>query len=393
MKPKLLFVIDSLRSGGAEKSLISLLSMLDFDTYDVDLFMFANKGLYMPLLPKEINVLEAPSFMNSQQHTLGYLIWHHNYKQCYLRVGASLALRNPCKKRKLHQAQITWKWIRKGLETLKGNYDIAIAYSQGHPTYFVAEKVRARKKICWINTDYVFAGYSQSYDRKYYKQFDNVVAVSDSNKAVFTRAMPIAQKKTIVMYDLISPAFIYSMASHQKGYQDDYQGFRILTIGRLVDVKGYDLAIKACSKLKKAGFDFKWYVIGEGPMKSKLKTMIQAYHVEDTFILLGTFQNPYAILQESDLYVQSSRYEGYGLAIAEARLLNVPVITTRFDAVYDQMIDKKNGLIVDLHENALYNGIVELMHNHELRSNIVDYLKKEKKGNMEEMNTFYQLLS
>src|SRR5699024_5674950 len=168
-------------------------------------------------------------------------------------------------------------------------------------------------------------------------------------------ALPIfAQKKTIVMYDLISPAFIYSMASHQKGYQDDYQGFRILTIGRLVDVKGYDLAIKACSKLKKAGFDFKWYVIGEGPMKSKLKTMIQAYHVEDTFILLGTFQNPYAILQESDLYVQSSRYEGYGLAIAEARLLNVPVITTRFDAVYDQMIDKTNGLIVDLHENALY---------------------------------------
>ena len=102
--------------------------------------------------------------------------------------------------------------------------------------------------------------------------------------------------------------------------------------------------------------------------------------------------NPYPFIKNADIYVQTSRFEGFGLAIAEARMLNIPVVTTRFDSVYNQMIDGKNGLVVDMNAEAVCNGIVTLLENEELRENIVRYLNEEKKGNIEEIEKFYQLI-
>ena len=124
----------------------------------------------------------------------------------------------------------------------------------------------------------------------------------------------MSAEKTCVVYDIVSPTLIKSMALKDDGFNDNFDGIRILTIGRLVDVKGYDLAIKACYKLKSKGYNFKWYVIGEGNLKSKLENMIKEFQLEDTFILLGIYQNPYVFLKQCDIYVQPSRFEGYGLA-------------------------------------------------------------------------------
>src|SRR5699024_4617123 len=104
------------------------------------------------------------------------------YKEFFLRLGAIISLRNPLNTNRFHNTQITWKWMSKGLKTLDNVYDVAIAYSQGNPTYFVAEKVHAHKKISWINTDYHLAGYNKSFDEHFYDQFDHIVAVSEYNK-------------------------------------------------------------------------------------------------------------------------------------------------------------------------------------------------------------------
>lgn len=111
-----------------------------------------------------------------------------------------------------------------------------------------------------------------------------------------------------------------------------------------------------------------------------------------SFILLGVKSNPYPFIKNADIYVQTSKFEGFGLAIAEARLLNVPVVTTRFDAVYNQMVEGKNGLVVDMNGDAVYRGILKLINDHELRERIITYLKNEKKGNIEELEKFYQLI-
>ncbi|MDH4423930.1 glycosyltransferase [Bacillus cereus] len=389
---KILFVIDSLNSGGAEKSLVSLFTLFDYQKYEVDLLMFSPTGLYLPLLPQEINILDAPVLISNQHNGIKYLIKNKNFKELYIRIRTSISLRVPYNKKNMHNAQISWKWMSKYIDILNEKYDVAIAYSQGIPTYFVAEKVKADKKICWVNTDYKIAPYNKKIDAKYYEQYDNVVAVSDYNKTIFINEMPSAREKISVIYDIVSPNLIKSMASQDDGFDDGFDGLRILTIGRLVDAKGYDMAIEACYKLKKQGYKLKWYVIGEGNLKSKLENMIKEFHLEETFILLGTFQNPYVFLKQCDVYVQPSRFEGYGLALAEAKVLQKPIVSTNFTVVHNQIKDRENGVIVTMNSDAVYEGIRGIIEDNHLREYLCENLGNEDMGTEGEIKKLYSII-
>jgi glycosyltransferase involved in cell wall biosynthesis len=384
MKLKILFVIDSLNSGGAEKSLVSLLSLLDYDKYDVDLLMFSRKGLYLSLLPKEVNVIVDSEALENLQRK--------NLKQLYYKLGNSLSLRNPIYKNFFHSAQINWKWKSKIIKQLNKKYNVAIAYSQGFPTYFVAEKVESTKKYCWINTDYKKASYNKRFDEHFYNYFDNIVAVSESNKEIFIKEMPSAKDKTLVIYDIISPKLVRSMSEQPAAFQDNYKGIKILTIGRLVEVKGYDLAIKACYQLKKQGINFKWYSIGEGGLKPKLEKLVKDYGLEDTFVFLGPHQNPYNYLKMCDIYVQPSRFEGFGMAIAEAKILHKPIISTNFPVVYNQIENGDNGIIVSMSPNEISQGIKKIIRNKELKEKIISNLKHESIGTENEIHKLYRLI-
>ena len=109
-------------------------------------------------------------------------------------------------------------------------------------------------------------------------------------------------------------------------------------------------------------------------------------------MLLGTRANPYPYIKCSDIYVQTSKLEGYGLDMAEARMLNTTVVTTLFDAVYAQMGEGENGLVVDMTSEAVADGIERLIKDKELYEHIVEYQKQEKKGNYEEIDKFYTLI-
>lgn len=392
MKKDILFVIDSLGSGGAEKSLVSLLTLFDYSKYNVDLMIFSPTGLYLPLLPKEVNVLDVPEFLQNQSKGIKYLIKNRKIKDLYFRVRLSLDIRNRYLKNKFHGAQISWKWTSKEIDNLNKEYDVAIAYSQGMPTYYVADKVNADKKICWVNTDYKKAPYNPAFDYTYYEKFNNIVAVSDYGKKAFIEKMPDMKSKVEVVYDIISPTLIRKMSCEDGGFDDEYDGIRILTIGRLVEVKGYDIAIEAAYKLKQDGIDFRWYAIGEGNLRGKLENKVKELGIEDKFIFIGTHTNPYKYLKQCDIYVQPSRFEGFGLAIAEARLLGKPVIATNFTMVHNQLKNKKNGIIVEMDSEKLYEGIKIIIENKSLRDFICMNLFNEDVGTENEIYNIYKII-
>ena len=143
MKKSILFVIDSLSSGGAEKSLVSLLSLINYEKFDVELLLFKKGGLYFPLVPKEVRILDIPEYFDN--------VKDNKIKIRIAKIKNSILIRNPIYKKKFHGAQITAKNILKTLDNQIKKYDVAIAYSQGLPTYYVAEKVDAVKKICWVS--------------------------------------------------------------------------------------------------------------------------------------------------------------------------------------------------------------------------------------------------
>lgn len=395
MKKNLLFVIDSLDCAGAEKSLVSLLSLLDYSEYSVDLMLFAHEGILKDLVPNEVNILKPLTYTEFSNLSLSsafkYSMRKFNFKMISSRLKYSCKIRrkpynNPQK------ARLFWQSISTVIESNIKMYDIAISYAQGVPTFYVAEKIKAKKKFAWVNAIYRLDELEKNFQQYYYDQFDKIIAVSESAKEVFNETFNQYTSKTEVIYDINNSDFIIKMADSGKSYEDGFEGIRILTIGRLAHQKGYDIAIGACKKLKESGMNFRWYVLGKGPLKEEIKEQIKREGLTDYFILLGVEANPYPFIKESDLYVQTSRFEGFGLAIAEARMLNIPVVTTRFDAVYNQMIDKQNGLVVDMDAGAVCEGISRLIKNEELKRKIVNHLRTEKKGNVEEIEKFYRLI-
>lgn len=394
-KRKVLFVIDSLNCAGAEKSLITLLTLLDYSKFDVDLQLFGYGGALEELLPKEVNLLsplEYTSFCDLNiKEAIKSSIKNTNFTMLSSRLKFTFAIRRK-KYSNAQRARIFWEKNNKVIQESEKEYDIAISYAQGIPTFYVADKIIAKMKYAWVNVSYKLKEKDRKFQEKYYDKYNKIVAVSDSAKQIFLETFPSYINNVEVIYDINENNFISNMSNIEHGYNDDFDGLRILTIGRLANQKGYDIALEACKILKNKEIRFRWYSLGVGPLKDEIERYIYENNLEDYFKLLGVKSNPYPYIKNSDIYVQTSKFEGFGLAIAEARMLNKPVVTTRFDAVYNQMIDGKNGLVVDMNAESVAEGILELIYNKKLNNSIVEYLKKEKKGNTEELQKFYKLI-
>ena len=112
----------------------------------------------------------------------------------------------------------------------------------------------------------------------------------------------------------------------------------------------------------------------------------------DDLILLGNQKNPYPYFKQCDLYVQTSRFEGYCLTLAEARCFNKPIVTTDFIGANEQIIDGENGFIVGYNPEELYIKICELIVSQELRENFQSNLEKMDLDTYKELDKLYKLI-
>ena len=392
MKKKLLFVIDSLTIGGAEKSLVSLLSLIDSSSYEVDLLQFKKEGDFEKYVPEFVKKLPEPqyfSFLNGQRFSMKKNFLYLNH-----RLKTSLNLRLFKMKRcTIHNEQIVFNSIERVLLPIKKEYDVAIAYSQGMPTYFVANKVRAAKKLAWINTDYTTTLYDKELDYEFYKKIDKIVTVSNHTRKSVSEMRSEYLDKVDIIFDIINPKMIREMAKEYEVTEYDHSIINILTVGRLVGAKGYDRAIEVAYLLKKSGYKFKWFVIGEGPERSKIKELIIKYHLEDCFILLGKKLNPYPYMSNCELYVQTSLKEGFGLTVSEAKILKRPIVCTTFPTAGEIIENGIDGLIVEHDVQSIFYGITKYLDDHCFKEKIKNKLNwLPPYSSMDQLEKFYQLL-
>lgn len=391
MRKSILFVINSLGCGGAEKSLLSLLSLLDYDKYDVTLQMIRRGGMFEELLPPEVHVRKELDYTAFCSQSIAKQMLSFDFRRIAARVRTSLFLRqNRRAGQPLHDAQAYWKYSGTAFDPLPELYDVAVAWGQGTPTHFVAKKVRAKKKFAWVNADYENVGHDKDFDRRYYAAFTEIICVSNKLCLTLQKVFPEYAAKMTTIYDINNPATIFAMANQPCSLRNE-GNLTLVTVGRLVPQKGYDIAAKAAWLLKKRGVRFHWYVVGGGDSAPIEKDIVQ-YGIRNCFTLLGAKANPYPYMKAADIYVQTSKFEGYCLTLAEARMLNVPCVTTNFDVVYAQMIDGDNGLVVEMSAEAVVDGIIRLATDQELYQHIKGYQVQEKKGNVEEIEKFYDLL-
>ncbi len=391
MRKTVLIVIDSLGIGGAEKSLVSLLPLIDYEKYQIDLLIhYIEKRELDNFLDRRINILPNLPFVEFCNRRGLKKVFSGNLKFIYAKIKWGLALRR--KKNKLrHPTEIYWENCKIAFKSQPKTYDVAVAWGQGTATHYVVDKVNAKKKYAWINADYELVKHDKVFDNRYYQNVDKIIAVSDKLCHQIKTVFPQYRDKIKTIYDIVNYNIMQEMAYAEEVLMAEKRPI-IITIGRLVPPKGYPLAIEACSILKDRGLDFAWYIIGDGEEKEKLQKMIRNKGLEDTLYLLGAKRNPYAYLRKADLYVQTSISEGYCLTLAEARILNKPIVSTNFEIVYDQLKDGENGLIVEMSPESIAEGIVRVLGDYALREKFVNNLMKEKKGNEEEAIKFMELL-
>ncbi len=389
---KILFVIDSLGVGGAEKSLITLLNRIDYKRYSVDLQLFSYGGAFEEYLPKDVSILPLPKYILYTKKRIFNPLVIKYFRFFIARLKYSLILRLFPNNKHTTKAMLFWKSTSSCFgKTTK--YDIAIAYGQGVPTFYVADKVLANKKYAWINALLYFDRNVLIYNRTIYHLFDKIITVSSASHENFTSLYNQYIQKTIIIKDLIDKDLIERMSFNNNSPVLEHQSFKILTVARLDNGhKGYDIALNVAKILNERGVDFVWYAVGEGGFRAEMESYIKNNNLTDKFILLGAKGNPYPYFKACDLYVQTSRHEGFGLSIAEARILNKPVVTTEFEAVWNQMVQGKNGIVVPIDATAVADAIQDLIEHPEKMKAISEYQRTEKKGNLEDLEKFYQLI-
>lgn len=396
-KKNLLFVIPSLAAGGGEKSLVNLLSQIDYQKYNVDLFLLNHDGLFMEFLPKQVNILPLPKryqlFSLPLLQSLSKLLSRGEFS---LAINRTLfTVKNRVISDTSKREQYTWKYVANSLEKLPKKYDAAVGFLEKTSTYFCVEKVVAQKKIGWVHIDYDKLGMDPDFDAPYFKQLSSIVTVSEECANIFKKRFHDQKEKVEVMYNIVSPTIINYMADTglDNLFQKDKNETSILTIGRLHYQKGLEIAIESCRKLKNMGYNIKWYVIGEGTEREKLTDLIKENGLEEHFYLLGLKSNPYPYLKQADIYVQSSRFEGKSIAIDEAKILNKPIVVTNFSTAQDQINNGVDGLIVDMSSDGIVEGVEMLIKDRELREKLVDNLSRLKLGTEKEIDKLYRILS
>lgn len=389
MKKKILFIIPNLRSGGAEKSLVTLLQLFDYNKYDVSLFLFRKEGLFVDSIPPRVKILTAGEnynyFDGSAAAGVKYFIKKGRIDLALSRIlyAESFKISDSYSFEKK-----MWKYLSKSVKIPKGHFDCVIGYLEGTADWLAGE-INATKKI----------GYMHSYldntptDKRNFKEtiekFDSFVAVSQKCLDNLKELAP-GYKGFCEINNIISPVFIRNAAGTKTPFNDE--GFKILTIGRLSFEKGIDVAVEACRILKDKGNSFRWYHIGEGPEKGKIKSLINDYRLEENFILLGERSNPYPYINSCDIYAQPSRHEGKSIAIDEAKCLCRPIVVTNFPSVYDQIRNGVNGLICEMTAESLADCIEKLINDKALRDALSLNLSREKIGNEEEIQKLYNLI-
>ena len=383
---KILFVMHSMEFGGAERSLANMLCEMPKQQYEVDVLLFRKEGAFLSQLPEWIRVLDTPEELRGLYASVAKA-----GRQRLPKVLGTLCARIV---RRTKKAGAAWRWrhvFSPRIKPLDGHYDVAVAYTGAEIMYFVDEKVNADKKIVFIHNDYRTAGYSSVDDAPYFSRMDVIVSISEQCVQVLKDEFPEQAARVEYLENITSSELICRRAQEfvPKEYQKDK--VNILSVGRLWKQKGFDLAVDAAAILRDRGIDFCWYIVGEGALREPLQKQINAFDLTDRFILLGTRSNPYPYMMHCDLLVQSSRYEGKSVVLDEAKMLCVPIVSTAYPTVADQIVDGREGVVTEMSAQGLADGILRLIGDKALRAELKAYLSRNEYGNREEIEKYIKL--
>ena len=368
MKTKILFYIDTLIGGGAEKVLRTLVNSMDQTKFDITV---------------------QTTF---QEKAEDFLCDGITYKYCYekqntvtnmlFRIEAALGLVYP-----LH---------------IKDDYDIEVAYLECGSTKIISNSTNKKaKKLAWVHCDLrKITDDPKDFTEKtksWYEKFDKVICVSQNVREGFTELFGNTPE-SVVVYNTIDDKEIIEKSSEPLPQGILKEKLTLLMVGRLMPQKNYPRLLKTAKTLLDEGFDFHLWVLGEGEDRPKLENYIRDNNLTENIKLLGFQNNPYPFIKNADLLVCSSNYEGFSTFVTEGLILGKTVVTTDCSGMDELLGENEYGIITENNDEAFVDGLRKMLNDAEILNSYTENAKIRGQRFSKEMlteqtqNLFYEIL-
>lgn len=349
-KKKILIRIGSLRHGGAEKVLINFLKNLPKDKYEVDLLINLYTGMYIQEVPSWVKLhylLKGEMITTNRPHEIPVKAFRVLYQKMFLMFPSLL-----------------YKFILKNKK-----YDVEIAAIHGMYKEILSSPQKDSKKIVWVQNDiFNLKEYTPEIIRQFFN-FDKILVISNKLKEEMQKLARNEKEKQAVV-KIFNPIDSQDTLRKAEVEINDYPFSKDLptfvTIGTVYPQKGYDRLLDVHKKLMDEGLKHQIIIIGDGFDFENIHAKLNQLGLQDTVKMLGFRSNPYPYLKTSDFYVMSSRHEGFPTIIAEALILNKPVVSTDVSGIKDLLQDGKLGLITANSEDGIYKGMKQFLIHPEL---------------------------
>lgn len=341
---KILFFLESLAGGGAEKVLTDIVCHLDKTKYDITVCTVTDGDVYEKRIAP---VCRHRSFLKTADYRAGGI------KKVLFWARIKLIYSLP--------AKVVYKHF------FKEHYDTEIAFIEGFATKIVAASSnRKSKKIAWVHTDLSQNSYADKYysslheQRAAYKRFDRILCVSESVKKAFEQKL-FTDASVCVQYNPVDEKYILQQAEKSLPMQHPEIGLLLGTVGRLEWQKGYLRLLKCVKRLRDEGYCFTLWIIGKGSQQAELEQYVHENDLGDVIKLLGFHKNPYNYLNQCDAFICSSYAEGLSTAATESLILGKPVFTVECAGMQELIGDSHSGVIAPNTDEALYDLMGKLV--------------------------------
>jgi len=335
--------------GGIQRSLLNLLTYIDLSYYDVDLFLFAEPELATRNDLKNINV-----------HILKPLPYFNRV------VPFEMLMK-------------TYYY-----DLPKEKYDIAIDYnSYSNECALCVLQMNAARKIMWIHND-VETEYKNMpkyrilwhFFKSKFKYYDEFAAVSNGIVEPFAKKTGINENRISVIPNSINTALIFKKAKEKIDFDVDSNLVNFIFVGRFTHQKGIDLTLIEFSKALKKRQDIHLYLLGDGEELPKIKSMIKELNLSHYVTILHAVENPYPYMAKMDALILTSRHEGQGMVLWEAKALGL-------DIIFSHRLEKYNPELTGTYNIA--RAIIEEEHHVKVHDALDGY-------NLKIKNALYELI-
>ena len=249
-------------------------------------------------------------------------------------------------------------------------YDVAINYLELEDPAFLLTHIQAKKYLQWIHIDVENLDDPGQYDHfaPLWQRMDGIVCVSQVALDSFCRRYPDLTGKTSLIYNFYDTQDVLRKGAEYYRFEGDRPA--LLSVGRMTEQKKYLRFLDVLARLRDDGFAFSWHVLGDGVQRTEIEAKICEKNLSERVFLHGLTDNPYKYMKNCDLFVLPSGWEGFPTVTVEAKLLDCSVLATDVAGIREQLHHGQTGWIVDNDEEAIYEGLKQLLQDASLRDTL-----------------------